>query len=436
MIIPRISNKTNETQWLPPPSKDPFYKPPDGWEATKPGTVLRTRKHAYYRIRIRNCIDVFQLQFRTTDTIGNPSWAIGTIFVPASNQNCTASNLSACGHGLVSYQIPTDSSSPNAAPSFLLQARDPYGEVRDLLANGWFVFVPDYEGPLASFCAGAQSGHATLDGAQAAVSVGDQYGLRKDKARVAFWGYSGGAFATAFAAELAQKYAPDFKIAGVIIGGPSPNLTTVNLRMNKRDTAGIVFESLIGITQQQDKARKFLMDRLKTTGPYNTTAFFKASKMTAVDALTDYAYQDIYDYFINGESDFWEPVLQNLFDDDGMIGSHGIPNMPVFVYKAIQDEMSPVIETDTVVKRYCDGGARVLYHRNTLGHHNDELWMGRARTMDFISTIIDDTNKLPFPAHGCQTVKVTVPMNLAGLLPDDMSDWQSAEDHIPGSSER
>ncbi|KAH8879741.1 LIP-domain-containing protein [Thozetella sp. PMI_491] len=433
-MVPRSDNGTNGTEeWLPPPTEDPFYKAPKGWAKTTPGTALKTRLHAYPKLRIRYAHDTFQVVYRTTDTIGNPSWALGTVFIPNSRRNCSETNIQACGHAIVSYQVPTDSSYLNAAPSYLLQARDPYGEVRDLLANGWYVFVPDYEGPLASFCAGVQAGHATLDGIKAVISVGDQFGLRKDRAKVAMWGYSGGAFATVFAAELARTYSPDLKIAGTVIGGPSPNLTTVDLRMNKKDTAGLVIQSIIGITNQQPVTHKFLMDRLRSTGPYNATEFLTAANMTGIDSLIHFAYQDVNDYFINGEQDFWDPALQGTFESDAKMGLHGVPNMPTFVYKAIQDEMSPVAETDTLVKGYCDGGASLLYHRNALGGHNDELWMGRARTIDFLSTVLDGTGRVEMPASGCQIMDVSIPMNTTGLLPDDMSNWDNPDNHIPGS---
>jgi hypothetical protein len=41
------------------------------------------------------------------------------------------------------------------------------------------------------------------------------------------------------------------------------------------------------------------------------------------------------------------------------MGYHGVPSMPVFVYKAIQDEFSPVADTDTLVERYCGVGANI-----------------------------------------------------------------------------
>ncbi|KAK1756987.1 lipase 2 [Echria macrotheca] len=417
--------------YLPPPTYDAWYAAPSGWESAVPGTVLKVRPHAYPTINIRNCNDTFQVLYRSSDTHGQPSWAVTTVFIPVSHARCDPSNPLAtnCSHAIVSYQVPMDSVSVNAQPSYLLQAREPYGEMRDLLARGWFVAVPDYEGPNAAYCAGKQAAYATLDGARAVLAAAGQFRFQTKQARIGLWGYSGGAFATAFALEMAASYAPDLKIAGGAVGGPAPNLTTVARLMNNRDTAGLVVASVMGVTVQFPQARQWLVSRLKADGPYNATAFMSVTKMSGVDALVAFSNQNVYDYFDNGEHDVWHPIVQDVIDQDAVMGVHGSPaaDVPVFVYKAVADEMSLVGETDALVKRYCDKGSNVLYHRNTVGGHNDELWSGRLRTMDFLADVLetDESRKkmvsgvnVTMPASGCLTQNVSVPLDVLNLLPD------------------
>jgi hypothetical protein len=436
--------------FLPPPSLDTWYSPPAGWESTTPGTVLRIRPHAYPTINIRHCRDTFQLLYRSSDTHGNPSWAVTTVFVPVSHPNTTTttSNSTNPGHEVirvVSYQVPSDSVSPDAAPSYLLQALEPYGEMRDLLARGWFVAVPDYEGPQASYCAGKQAGYATLDGIRAVRDAAASFPLLRDEfnlhsnstMRAAIWGYSGGGFAGGFAMELVSAYAPDLipvphgqdgngneggVLVGAAVGGPSPNLTTVFQAMNGRDTAGLALASLVGVTMQWPEVRSFMLSRLKQAGPYNATGFLAVEKMSGVQALMAYSKHDVYGYFEGGERDVWDPVMQKVVDADAVMGVHGAPprEVPVFVYKAVADEMSAVEETDELVRAYCAGGGRVLYHRNELGGHNDELWSGRLRTMDFLAHILDDkrSDNFTLPELGCRTENVRVPLDVLGLLPD------------------
>jgi len=434
----------NDTEWakptdnpwaaygyLPPPSIDPWYSPPTGWETAAPGTPLKVRPHAYPTINIRNCSDTFQILYRSSNTRGNASWAVTTVFIPTSHAACDPTNPIAtnCSHAVVSYQVPSDSVSVDGMPSYLLQSRDPYGELRDLLKRGWFVAVPDYEGPKAAYCAGKQAGYATLDGLKAVLAIGGHFGLDTDRARLGIWGYSGGAFATAFSLEVAEAYAPDLKLAGGVIGGPSPNLTTVAELMNNKDTAGLVIASIVGVTMQFPKAREFLLSRLKEDGPFNATRFLAVEKMSGVEALMAYPHENVYDYFKNGADDMWHPIIQDVIDSDAVMGLHGAPpaGVPVFVYKAAQDEMSPVPETDDLVDKYCKGGATVLYHRNLLGGHNDELWAGRLRTLDFLAHVLEPGNpriklvsgsNMTVPTGGCVTQNVSVPLDVLDLLPD------------------
>lgn len=410
-------------KYNPPPSKDPWYSAPEGWEAAKPGDILRTRVHAYPTINIRNAIDTFQVLYRTEDTLSNASWSVATVFIPKSHKNCLdpqspAYNVSSCSHAIVTYEVPSDSADPDAAPSYLLQMREPYGEMRDMLARGWFVLVPDYEGPQASFCAGVQSGHATLDAARAVLRIAGQFGLRMDKVKLGMWGYSGGAFAAEFAAELAAAYAPELTIDASVIGGSAPNLTTVDERMNRRDTAGLVVTSILGITVQQPAARTFLLGQLHPTGPYNATGFLNGTTMTGAAALTAYSDQNIFDYFVHGRDDWTNPALQDVINSDAVMGLHGVPHMPSFYYKAEHDEMSPVNETAAMIAKFCRKGANILFHRNTLGGHNDELWSGRLRALAYLSAKLDGHGNITIPATGCATVQVTIPLDPLYLLPD------------------
>jgi hypothetical protein len=243
------------------------------------------------------------------------------------------------------------------------------------------------------------------------------FGFRTERGRYAVFGYSGGAMAAAFTAEMAASYAPDLKLAAVVLGGTSPNITTAGYLMNGKDTAGLVVASLIGITSQRNETRRFLVDHLRTEGPYNATAFLAARAMSGVQALKAYGLQNVFDYFVNGRADFDNRALQWVLDEDGAMGYHGTPNMPVFLYKAVQDEMSPVNETDDLVAKYCGGGGNILYHRNALGGHNIELWMGWPRVRKYLSSVLDgDVDAIERPAAGCLTVDVAIPLNLTEVL--------------------
>jgi hypothetical protein len=291
-----------------------------------------------------------------------------------------------------------------------LQFGEPYGEMAEALGRGWWVSVPDYEGPLASYGANILAGHVTLDSVQAVLSVAEQFGFAgPDKAKYALWGYSNGASATDLAIELAATYTPNLKFSGAAIGGLAPSSIVSGPALNGGEVAGLLVQGIIGITTQYPEQRQYLINHLKPSGPYNISEFFSAMYMSGWDSLVHYEYQDVYEYFINGVLDLLDPGMIAMFSRESAVGVHGAPNMPVFIYQAVEDGMAPINETDSVVKKFCDEGARVLYHRNFIGGHNDELTNGRQRALDYLGSVLDGVAKggIVPPTSGCETLNLT-----------------------------
>lgn len=86
--------------------------------------------------------------------------------------------------------------------------------------------------------------------------------------------------------------------------------------------------------------------------------------MTNVDTLNRaaiaYAYQDIGEYFTGGIADITSPIVLSIINRDGIMGYHGIPQLPIFAYKAIEDEISVVEDTDALVDKYCNSKANSI----------------------------------------------------------------------------
>lgn len=369
--------------------------------------MLKTRSSPYKSIVIGSCIDTFQVLYRTTDSNYNASWAVTTVFIPATHAGCSTSNSANCSRNLVSYAIIEDSASPDAAPSWTLQFGEGYGDIYELLSRGWFVNVPDYEGPKASYTAGVQAGLATLDSTRAVLQVAGQWGLQANP-RVALWGYSGGALATEFAAEFAGSYAPELALAGIAHGGLVPNATDAGNKLDGTGGTGLIIAGLIGLTSQHAEARQYLNSRLKTDGPYNATRFYTAQNMSLNEVLYAFQNENITDYFVNGLADLGNPVLVDIYNTDATSGVHGVPKMPVFLYKAVRDQMDPGPDLDSMVNNFCSQGANILYHRNVVGGHNQELWSGRPRALQYLEAVLDGKIQMDIPKSGCQTINVSI----------------------------
>ena len=276
-----------------------------------------------------------------------------------------------------------------------------------------FVSVPDYEGPLASYAAGLQAGHATLDSVRAVLQVAGHFGLRMDVAKVALWGYSGGALASEWAAELAGQYAPKLQIAGVALGGLTPNITSVTDYINHSQSAGLIPAGLLGIATQHPEAHSWITSRLR---PATAARFLSVRYLTAAQAIATYRGEDIYDYFGGGYHDVRSVrVMKMMYNTDGFMGYHGVPRMPVFVYKAVRDELSSVDDTDALVARFCGVGANILYHRNTAGGHSEELVNGRQRAFSWLISVLDGSYDAVYSTMGCTIVNVTI--NIAPYVP-------------------
>jgi Secretory lipase len=216
--------QSNHLSTLSPPSQDSWYlNPPVGFEFTTPGTILRIRKApGSLSATTANSSAAYNILYRTTDSRYEPTWAVATLFIPALGAPHS-------GRYLLSYQIPYDNADVDGSPSYQMYTPNwTPTAISTALGRGWHVLTGDYEGPLASFTAGAMSGHAVLDGVQAVLSGGcaSTFGLLPS-VKYALWGYSGGALASEYATELQQDYAPELDFVGAAMGGLTPNATSV-----------------------------------------------------------------------------------------------------------------------------------------------------------------------------------------------------------------
>jgi hypothetical protein len=86
------------------------------------------------------------------------------------------------------------------------------------------------------------------------------------------------------------------------------------------------------------------------------------------------------------------------------MGYHGTPVMPIYAYKAIADELSPVADTDALVARYCGVGANIVYERNTVGGHLADFFNGLPAMMNFLGEVLEGS----YQHVGCTVRNVTV----------------------------
>ncbi|OTB01187.1 hypothetical protein M426DRAFT_25899 [Hypoxylon sp. CI-4A] len=395
-----------------PPSRDPWYTAPAGWESAAPGDVLRIRSTPGNLTSsvVDKAAAAYHILYRTTNSLYKPSWAVTTLYIPKSLYVSPSGNK-----GIVSYQVPYDSAYLDSSPSYGLyyefaQAVPSLGIpsttdiVNQLLEEGWLANIPDYEGPTAAFGAGIQAGHATLDSLRAIQNIVDLSGF--GNITIALWGYSGGTIATEAASEMQAQYAPELNIHGAVWGG-LPTFFANNFDLfSSSPLSGDLVSILLGVTSLYPEARKYLTSRLQ---PANGSIFMNALNTDVSTSVSYFADQDIYSYFIGGADDLKAPVMQKIYNSEMRLGYNGVPTMPIFAYKAIGDEYCPIKDTDAIVNKFCGAGAEITYQRNTVGGHVAELVNGKPRAIDWLRGIINET----YVSSGCSTTEVTV--DIAGI---------------------
>lgn len=376
----------------PPPQSDPFYQPPSGYESTAPGTVLRSRAVSVSAFAaLPQKAQAWQVLYRTTDTKNNPQATVTTVLLPWG----TAPSVS---RPLLSYQVAEDSAAPQCAISYQLTrgagnenivAQAEILLIDAALQQGWAVSVPDYEGPRSAYVAGRQAGQATLDGIRAARS---QLGLGA-RSNIGLWGYSGGALASGWAAELQPSYAPELDIKGVAEGGLPVNPRHVLTGANGGPFAGIAMGGIVGVSHAYPELAQFMDTYLTDEGK---AAVAKAGSQCNSSNAATFAFKDLYKYFtIPNPLD--QPVPTQVLDDVTM-GKH-TPTAPLFVYHSINDELVPGKDTDAIVQKYCASGGRVTYQRDFLSEHIALVITGAP---DALNWLTDRLSGRP-ASNGCST---------------------------------
>ncbi|KAF4627924.1 hypothetical protein G7Y89_g10225 [Cudoniella acicularis] len=379
-----------------PPSQDPFYTAPTGFEFKPPGTILRLRRAPGNLTSVfGNCSSAYNILYRTTDSQYKPAWAVTTLYIPSIPNN---------GDALLSYQFPYNSVDADFSPSYSFYT-EPSPDVTAGLSRGWFVSVPDYEGPLASDGAGILEAHSTIDSIRAVLF--SNLGLSSD-VRIALWGYSGGAIPSEWALEFQEQYAPELNISGAALGGLPPNVTDVIFNVIGTIWASHAMSASLGVLTQYPAAYDFFVSKMKTEGPYNRTGFLTINNMSFAEAHVVFAGQNMFDYFDDGSEILQFPIIKTPFQENSVMTYHGVPRAPLFVYKAIHDEVTLVGDTDAFVARNCLMGTNILYQRNTVGEHLDEFTNGDGRALDWLETVLDGSYAEKYSTEGCTVMNVTV----------------------------
>jgi len=376
----------------PTPETDPFYKysGPKPLAQIAPGTVLKTRTFSYRPIGVLAPAKAIQLLYRSTSALGEPTVNVTTVLEPAAALGTPS---------VIAYGSFYDSLKPADEPSYSLQGGPTAGGRFDqletaiigvLLLTGRTVVVADTEGENADFAAGPEYGRNTLDSLRA-VLASPATGLAGTKG-IGLLGYSGGAIAAEWAAELAPTYAPDInsKLVGAAIGGvlvdPAHNLHYIE---GSSSWDGLMMMALIGVS------RAFHVDLTPYFSEFGKQLFakLKAASINAVlGAYSGLTWAQIAkpEYPTPESVPPYVKIVNRL-----IMGTGGVPTVPFLIDQGAFGELEgtagnkPGIgegdgvmvagDVRSLARQYCAHGLKVQYDQYPLAHLTTALtWLSNS----------------------------------------------------------
>ena len=230
-----------------------------------------------------------------------------------------------------------------------------------LLDAGYVVAATDYEGlgtPGAHpYLVGDSEGRSVLDAARAAARI-DGAGAG---GRVVAAGHSQGGHAVLFAGALADDYAPELDLLGVVASAPAAELTTLLRSAVPISLAfGLVASAIYAYGQTYDEL--VLGDVLTPTGIARIGVVEEECLQGVTDAYSD---ERTSAWLVDNPLDV-EPWAARVAENEP--GSAAIA-APVLVVQGATDFVVLASSTDTAIGRLCDGGNTVDYRRYPgLGH--------------------------------------------------------------------
>lgn len=383
---------------VPTPEEDPFYKYTGKTPLAKiaPGKVLKTRTLTWHVAGLALPVAVVQLLYRSTDAVGQPTVNVTSVLLPPGGAGVA---------NVVAYQSFYDSLNPNDEPSYAISGGTTLGgAIPDVesalfapeLISGNAIVIADTEGETADFAAGPEYGLNTLYSLRAALASAAA-GIPLT-AKVAMIGYSGGAIATEWAAELAHTYAHALtkRLVGASFGGvladPAHNLHYVD---GSLVWAGVIPMALIGVS------RAFHIDLTPYLSEYGLKLYGELQKASIAEVLGRYpgltwAQLAKPEYATPESVPVYVETVNKL-----IMGTGGTPTVPLLIAQGAGGELEGTSgskagigrgdgvmiagDVRTLAREYCERHVAVQYNEYELFAHIETATPWVATTVPWLT---------------------------------------------------
>src|SRR5699024_5274529 len=234
--------------------------------------------------------------------------------------------------------------------------------------------------PHMAYAAGILAGHIVLDSIRAMRRLPDVPDVADPEGPVAITGYSGGAVASGWAAQLQPVYARALKLAAVASGGVPADLSRLPETMNGTLGSGLFLAASLGLAREYP-------DLLTNLNDFGQTAARSPVKNQCAEVLEGLGLgmQPIAKFTYDGV--LRSPRVREVMAENRLGGMR--PDAPLMLFAgsasvAIGDEWIPESVVTTLFDDWCALGANVTY-RPVAGEHLSAPFTSMPMVIDWLS---------------------------------------------------
>lgn len=346
-----------------PVSKDPFYQQPSDIHKYQLGDIIKVRNAPapiqvmYVDLNVKN---IWQFGIRSEDHFGRPQAVFSTVVEP---HNADPSKI-------FSHQLGQDSALPGCSPSYNLLQGETDGAfytkneaivMEWALKKGWYINIPNHEGPDGAFCVGPQGGRILLDSIRAILASGETTGVSKN-ASVVMWGYSGGTIPTGWASTMLPDYAPELAdhVIGAAVGGWVVNVTATAEAADGTFWSGLIPNAINGIVQGYPHIRPYIFGDLHGN---QASEFHSAHDLCLIPSVVKF----LFTRFFTGATPWFskrfdvinQPEVKPVVNEIslGLNENVTVPSVPFYIFQSVGDDVVPYAPAEKLYNRFCADGA-------------------------------------------------------------------------------
>lgn len=354
------------------PTIDDFYNPPKDLETSQLGDVLKWRKmpfpvtSMFVNLPISNA---WQISVRSQDTLNNSLAIVATILEPPNGDKNKLISHQAFENSPLLLCSPSYSMQVPSFETFQIQADLIF--ISGLLSQGWYVVVPDYEGPNSVFPVGRQSAYSVLDSIRGTIKFLNSTG--NSTVKTALLGYSYGAVASLWASIVQPNYAPELELVGAAVGCTIPNITAFIEKVDEGPYSGLIVNIFNGLANEYRHFR----DRLIHFGA-----------LQPLGCLFPICRKFFFQKMIGGVYDaqvLTDETIKETIEINNLLSTRAVPQIPVFLFHSKFNEMSPFLEILKLEKLWCSQlGVNLEIAEDMSYNHMVEAFSGMPAAITWI----------------------------------------------------